>query len=260
MNRPGPHWIHPDEIHAIGGENGPLYLRLRGRIRRAVEDGRLKAEDALPPEREMAVQLGVSRVTIRRALEGLVAEGLLQQRHGSGTFVTPRTERVQQPLSRLTSFSRDMQIRGRRPTTEWLERSVAPPTPNEMLVLGISPKEQVTRIHRLRLADGLPMAVERATLPARVLPDPESIGASLYETLQQRGFRPVRALQRLRAENLSADDAALLGVPAGSAALSIERVAYLQDGAIVEFTRSSYRGDAYDFVAELTLSEELNAE
>jgi GntR family transcriptional regulator len=169
--------------------------------------------------------------------------------------VASRTPRIEAPLSRLTSFTEDMRSRGIESESDWIERASALPTPEEALVLALSPGERVSRLHRLRRADGKPLAIERASLPHRMLPDPETIETSLYAALSERGLKPVRALQRLRAVALGKADAALLALPEGSPALFTERVAYLADNRIVEFTRSHYRGDAYDFVAELHLAE-----
>ena len=94
---------------------------------------------------------------------------------------------------------------------------------------------------------------EIADVPTRLFATPEAIGNSLYAALESAGVRPVRALQRLSAESLNADDAAILSVAAGSPALYIERISYLADGRPVEFTKCHYRGDAYDFVVELTM-------
>ena len=122
------------------------------------------------------------------------------------------------------------------------------------MMLGISPSETVFRLARLRLADGVPMAIERAAVPLRFLGGAPPAEDSLYAALEASGFRPVRALQRLRAVVIGAADGALLEIPEGSAALDIHRIAYIADGRRVEFTRSFYRSDTYDFVAELTLS------
>lgn len=99
------------------------------------------------------------------------------------------------------------------------------------------------------------MALERASLPLDILPNPLEVTKSLYETLALTGNRPVRATQKISAVNLNADDAELLGVEEGVAGLSIERFSSLASGRVVEFTRSIYRGDAYEFVAELQLTE-----
>lgn len=228
----------------------PLYLQLQRGLRQALSKGLLQTDEAIPGERELAAGLGVSRVTVRKAVRGLVEEGLLQQRQGSGTFVAIRLE---QPLSRLTSFSEDISARGLRPSVKWLDRSVGRATPEEAMALNLSPNSEVSRLHRIRNADGKPLALEQATLPRRYLPDPNQVEESLYEVLSAREHRPIRALQRLRAELLSEERAVLLDVPLGSAALYIERRSFLADGTPIEFTRSHYRSDAYDFVAELTI-------
>jgi GntR family transcriptional regulator len=104
---------------------------------------------------------------------------------------------------------------------------------------------------RVRLADGEPLALEHVASPTRILPDPAEVGDSLYAALQARDAVPVRALQRLRAAVASAADAEHLGVQAGSAIMATVRYGYAADGTPVEFTRSPYRGDRYDFIAEM---------
>jgi GntR family transcriptional regulator len=148
-----------------------------------------------------------------------------------------------------------MARRGMTLRSEWLDRGIYPPSPDEMMVLGLSSKESVARVSRLRIADGTPLAIERASLSAAVLPDPLAVGSSLYAALEKTGGRPVRAVQRISAANLGVADARLLDVPTGAAGLHIERISYLATGKVVEFTRSIYRGDTYDFVAELRLGD-----
>lgn len=230
----------------------PLYLRLTRAIERAVRDGHLLPGDALPSERDMAEGAAVSRVTVRKAVRDLVGRGLITQRQGSGTFVARPVARVEQSLSRLTSFSEDMARRGLAVRSVWLERGLFPALPDEAMALGLGPDAAVARVWRLRFAGETPVAIERASLPAAVLPQPEKLDGSLYEALEKTGSRPVRAVQRIAALNLGTDDAALLEAPPGAACLSIERVSFLASGRPIERTRSIYRGDAYDFVAELS--------
>ncbi|RUU22047.1 MAG: GntR family transcriptional regulator [Mesorhizobium sp.] len=232
----------------------PLYLQLRKSIEDAVNRGLIGPGDALPSERDIASKADISRVTVRKAVQDLVKGGILVQRHGSGTFVAPRMERVEQSLSRLTSFTEDMARRGMAVRSAWLDRGLYAPSPDEMMVLGLSSNELVARVARLRIANDTPLAIERAALSASVLPDPAGIGSSLYAALETTGLRPVRAVQRISAANLGNSDARLLEVPPGIAGLHIERISYLASGKVIEFTRSIYRGDAYDFVAELRLS------
>lgn len=238
----------------ISGAGGPRYLQLKRMIEDAVQAGAIKPGAALPAEREIAVRTGLSRVTVRKAVQDLVREGLLVQRHGSGTFVALRAGRVEQSLSNLTSFTEDMASRGIAVGSVWLDRGIYDPSPEEFIALGLSSNERVSRIARLRIGDGKPLAIERASLSTSALPDPSAVASSLYATLARTGMRPVRAIQRISAALLGDKDAGLLGVPAGSAGLNIERTSYLRTGKVVEFTRSIYRADAYDFVAELRLS------
>ena len=191
----------------------------------------------------------MSRITVRKALDGLVSEGLLMRRQGSGNFVSARVEKN---FAMLTSFSEDMRARGRTPRSVWLKRSKGTVTPEEALALRLSPGTAVYRFHRLRYADDTPMAIEYATLAASALPALESVKESLYEALERRGNRPVRALQRLRAVLLTAEQAKLLKATAGTAGLLVERLGSLPDGRAIEFSQSYYRGDVYDFVAELS--------
>ncbi len=241
------HWLSP--------AHGPRYVQLRKRIETGIASGFLAPDMRLPPEREIAALTDLSRVTVRKAMADLAERGLILQRQGSGSFVAPARTRVEQPLSRLTSFTEDMARRGYRAGVDWLERGLFLPGPEEVAVLGLAPDAQVARLARLRRADDRPMALERASLPSDFLPNPLVVTQSLYEVLGQAGLRPVRAVQKISAVTLDAAEARLLGVAPGAAGLRIERISCLPDGRVVEFTRSLYRGDAYDFVAELRIPE-----
>ncbi|MCP5085293.1 MAG: GntR family transcriptional regulator [Rhodobacteraceae bacterium] len=238
----------------IDGSIGPLYVRLRKRIEDGIESGVLEPNTPLPPEREIASLTALSRVTVRKAIEELVDRGVIVQIQGSGSFVTEKKARVEQSLSRLTSFTEDMERRGMASESKWLERGIFIPSPDEVVVLALGASDSVSRITRLRIAGDRPMALERASLPLDILPNPTAVEKSLYEVLQASGNLPVRAIQKISAINLDEKDAELLGVPENSAGLHIERTSYLSSGRVAEFTRSKYRGDAYDFVAELRLA------
>ena len=237
-------------------EGGPRYLQLRQRISQGVDEGVLKVGVSLPPEREVATLTDLSRVTVRKAIQSLVEEGLIVQRQGSGSFVASDAHRIEQSLSLITSFSEDMKRRGMTSTSVWLERGIFMPSPDEVMALGLAPDQSVSRITRLRRADDKPMAIERASLSLGMLPNPLIVETSLYKVLAKSGLRPVRALQKISAINLGHANADLLEVDPGDAGLNIERTSYLGDGRVVEFTKSIYRGDTYNFVAELRLSQE----
>jgi GntR family transcriptional regulator len=229
-------------------DSSPMYVRLERALSTAIANGDLEPGHALPGERELARLTSLSRVTVRKALAGLAAKGLLISRHGSGTFIA---ERIVKSTSRLTGFTDDLRARGLNPRSKFLERTVGEVTPEEAMALNLSPGARVIRLHRLRLANDAPLALERSTVPQSLLPDPQQVTGSLYETLEKLGLRPQRALQHLRAVSCDAQSARLLKVARGAPGLLIERRAFLADGRAVEFTRSLYRGDAYDFVAEL---------
>lgn len=234
-----------DDAHA------PLYVQLQQLVRTAIERKILQQDDAIPPERDLAVEYDVSRITVRKAIEGLAKEGLVVRRRGAGTFVAAR---VDKSFSKLSSFSEDMVARGRVPSSAWVSKSTGLVTPEESMSLGLSPGAPVYRFQRMRYADDVPMAVEYATIAGNCLPGVDAVGDSLYAALEAAGSRPVRALQRLRAMAFPAEQARRLGVETGHAGLFIERRGFLADGDTVEFTQSYYRGDAYDVVAELNAS------
>ena len=236
------------QLQLDSASDTPLYLQVEHALRDALNRGEWPPHQALPPERKLAQELGVSRLTVRKALDALVAAGAVVRRQGSGTYAAARFE---QPLTALTSFSEDMRSRGLTPSSAWVERAVAPATPDEALALGLSPGTRVSRLLRVREANGEPVAVELAVVPTHHLPDPAGIGESLYAALEARGVRPVRALQRIRAVATPPAEAALLGVPPGSPALHTHRVTYLAGGAPVEFTVAHYRADRYDFIVEM---------
>ncbi len=239
----------------IGGldeqARAPLYQQLHRALRKAIEDRRLASDSALPPERDIATDFGVSRITVRKALDALASEGLVRREQGAGTFVASRVEKS---FSMLSSFSEDMESRGRTVRSTWLRRSAGTVTPEESMVLGLSPGSAVLRFHRIRYADDVPMALEYTSIPRIFLGSERVVDTSLYAALEKADCRPVRALQRLRAVLFTTEQAELLGIEAGAPGLLIERRGFLADGQAVEFTRSYYRGDSYDFVAELQIA------
>lgn len=232
-----------------GAGPGPVYLRLASTLRGLIGLGELTGGDALPSERDLAQAAGLSRVTVRKALDVLAVEGLIERRQGAGSFVT---RQIEQPASVLIGFTEDMQRRGTAPASRLIRKAVGPPDPSEMLKLGLSPSDRVLRLSRVRLSDGEPLAIEHAVVPARALPSP-ALSGSLYAALGAQGNAPVRALQRVQAGIASAEEAALLGIAPGDAVLRIERRSFLANGRPIEVTVSAYRGDRYDFIAELSL-------
>jgi len=238
-------WLHTGR--------GPRYRQLSRMISDAITTGELAPDTQLPPERDMATLTGLSRVTIRKAISELVKAGLVDQLRGAGSFVRPPATKLDQSLSSLESFTEALKARGKTSSSALLRQGLFTPTANERVIFGLATGDKVARIDRLRSADGVPMAVEYSSLPADILPNPEQVTTSLYDVLRLTSSAPVRAIQRINAVNLTADEARLLEIEKGIAVLLIERTSFLPSGRPVEFTRGLYRSDLYDFVSELRL-------
>lgn len=237
------HDLRPDPDH-----DTPLYLQLAHKLGDAIHENRWAAGEALPSERALSESLGISRITARKAIALLVEQGLIRRTHGAGNFIQPRYE---DRLSRLSSFSEMLRRRGFSPSSRWIAREIQPASRDEVIQLGLSPSASVTRLKRLRLADGIVMAVENSTLPATLIPDPEAIDDSLYAYLEQRGTPIVRALQHFRAVNASEELAAQMGIAPHDALLLITRIGYTPEQRAIELTDTYCRNDCYDFVIEL---------
>lgn len=229
-------------------DNTPLYLQFAQNLRAHIESGAIKPGRALPPERGLSEMAGLSRVTVRKAIGQLIAEGVVVRKQGSGTFVA---QRIEAPGSALTSFTDDARMRGETPGVVWMAKGYAEPTPEEAAALETSVSQVVARLSRVRLAAGEPLAIEHAVVPKEFLPDLSIVDTSLYLALQSNGFRPTAGTQRVRASLASPTEAGILRIMQNSEVMRIERIARIPDGRVVEFTRSVYRGDRYDFVTEI---------
>ena len=208
--------------------------------------------EPLPAERDLAKELGVARMTLRRAVDALVAESRLVRRHGSGTFVA--AAKVTQRLS-ATSFSTDMRARGLRPGSRTVFARESPAGVVLSAVLGIPPNSPVLHVRRLRLADDIPMALEDLHVPCDLAPGltgDDLENASFYEVLSRRFGQAIAAGTQTVEPCLADPDAAeLLGVEPGAPAFCFERTSRTSNDRVVEFVRSVYRGDRYRIVVDI---------
>ncbi|PSK89684.1 GntR family transcriptional regulator [Murinocardiopsis flavida] len=222
----------------------PKYERLRRALAAAI--GALGDDAALPTERELAVQHGVSRATVRQALEALEAAGLVYRVQGAGTYVAPRT--VAKTLS-LTSFSEDMRAKGLTPGSRVVVVGEAAADHDEAADLAVGTGTPLLRLVRVRLADSAPMCVETSRLVAARVPGLAAMDltGSLYALLAEHfEIRPRRADQAVRSVVTGEEQSALLGIASRSPALRVDRVSYDERGAPVESTTSLYRADRYE--------------
>ena len=197
----------------------PKYSQLREILLDLVET-ELDADQSIPSERELSTRFGLSRMTVRQAVDHLVSEGRLYRVQGKGTFVA--RPKIEMPL-RLTSFTEDMRARGLEPGSRDLDRRTDPASAHLARALQVAPGDPVHVIERLRTADGIPMAVERSHVPEAVAPglgaEPLA-GRSLYDVLASTyGVLLDRGEQTIEAGIADPTDAALLDLPAGAAAV-----------------------------------------
>jgi len=211
---------------------------------------------AIPSERQLSVDLGVSRLTLRAALDELVREGLLDRRRGSGTYV--REPKIAQELT-MTSFSEEMRRRGMRPESKTLSITTALAGAYLGRCLHVSPSEKIMVAKRLRLADEETMAIETLHVPESRVPGltPKDLDqGSFYELLSERyGITIVGGIQTIEPTVTNEEESDALGVPLHSPAFLFERTTRAETGDIVEFVRSIYRGDRYRLVTELNRRE-----
>src|SRR5438094_9667159 len=213
----------------------------------------------IPAERQLAIDLGVSRLTLRAALDELVRDGHLDRRHGSGTYVTE--PKIAQPLT-LTSFSDDMRRRGRTPGSRTVELITTSAGARPAHRLEVSPQARLVRVKRLRLADEKPMAMEVLHVPEVLVPGltkQDFEDHSFYELLRERyGITIARGTQSIEPTVTNEEESEVLGVPLHSPAFLFERTTVSESGRIVEFVRSIYRGDRYRLVADLVPQRSRN--
>ena len=215
----------------------------------------LGPDAAIPSERELMAMYDVSRATVRKAIDGLVADGLLTRIHGKGTFVArPRLE----SRLHLASFSQDMRRRGLTPSTRLLAAELDDPPADVAKALDLALDGQAWRVDRVRLADGQPIAIENGWYPKALLPglDRHDLGGSLYalfDDVYDLGID--HAEQTLWGESADAVTARRLDAPVNTPLLVFRRVSYA-DARPVEYVVSRYRGDRYQLHMSLDVGSD----
>ncbi|HEX7022070.1 MAG TPA: GntR family transcriptional regulator [Trueperaceae bacterium] len=235
------------------GSPTPAYLQLRDSLTRAIETGQIPPGEALPSERDLAKNLRLSRMTVRRAFEELVAESMVERRQGSGTYVLPK--RLEQVVDRLLGFTEEARSLGFSAQSQLLEALLVPADPQVAEALEVAPQQEVMRITRLRTADGLPLAIQISHLPPRLsgisLPELARLG-SLYATLKRAyGIEPYRARQVVSARTPTKPEREALAIGKDTPVLALVRTTYDTEGCAFEYVRSAYRSDKYQLALDL---------
>ncbi|GHI01485.1 GntR family transcriptional regulator [Neobacillus kokaensis] len=229
----------------------PLYYQLEEYIKELIEQGDLKPGDALPPEREYAEEYKISRMTVRQAFTQLVNEGYLYRIQGKGTFVSER--KIEQPLQGLTSFTEDMKARGLEPGSQLIHFDIIPAPIGAAKQLKIAESAPIYEITRIRLADGIPMALETNFISTELIKDltVEIVNQSLYAYMEDQLKLTIdSSSQIIEASIVSKEEAEYLQISEGAPVMLIQNITYLEDGTPVEFVKSVFRADRYKFMIQ----------
>ncbi|GHF26074.1 transcriptional regulator [Streptomyces mashuensis] len=232
------------------GSPVPLYFQLSQQLEAAIERGELAPGSLLGNEIELAGRLGLSRPTVRQAIQSLVDKGLLVRRRGVGTQVVH--SQVRRPLE-LSSLYDDLEAAGQKPATRVLRRAVEPASATVAAALGVAEGADVVHVERLRLAHGEPVARLSNHLPVGLL-DLEGGAlerAGLYRLMRTAGITLHSARQTIGARAATPAEAELLAEPAGAPLLTMERTTYDDTGRAVEFGSHLYRASRYSFDFQL---------
>jgi len=233
----------------------PRYLSAARALEEELRNGALDAGDRLPAERELCRRLGVSRVTIRRALAELRSRGLIESAGSRGWFVVARSVGE---TNVLVSFSDMARARGLRPSSRVLESVTRPSILQEAEQLSLAPGTPIFQLRRLRFLDTVAVGLEVTRIPVAVAPtlaDTDFSQTSLYDELRAAGVIPTRADYDVQAVAADPDEVALLGVGPGSPLLCTQAVTFDQSARPIELSRSLFRGDRYRFRTTLFNSQ-----
>jgi GntR family transcriptional regulator len=223
----------------------PLYAQVKEALQAEIED-RMKPGDSLPTEPVLEKRFNVSRITVRRALDELVSEGLITRQQGRGTFV--REQPIAQELPLLLSWSAQMRQMGLEPSSVNCEIELVEPTREQAAQLELSPMERVVRIRRLRLANKEPICIMTNYIPERLVPGLVSRGLvddSLYATMASYGVRPLRAEDRVEARAATEWEAQMLQIGKWTPLLQVTRLTRDAANRPLYIAVVTNRGDKY---------------
>jgi GntR family transcriptional regulator len=232
----------------------PYYYQIEEWIRQLIARGELKPGDPLESEISLAQKLGVSRITVRQALNDLTEQGLLVRKRALGTTVAERRKSLLMYRAPLRGLTEEMAAEGLKVTSQVLEQEVVPAAEDVQKALELPPQAEVVLIRRLRSVNGLPLCVEVCYHPLSLFPRlalMDLTNRSIYEILEQEyQRRPVSARDIFTADTAHGQLARWLQLPAGAAVMRIQRLAWDQSGTAVETSVSIFRADQHQLVIE----------
>ena len=235
-------------------DDSPRYAQVAATLATEITAGQLACGAQLPPEDRLTERFGVSRTTVRKAIENLVARGLVEIRRGRGTFVAQ--PKITHELTELRGFAEDMVLLGRHPTARLLSKTIVSASKDVAANLELRQGEQVWRIERVRLGDGVPMSFDETYLPLDI---GEKVVANdleaepIFDLLEGKyGLPLIEARYQLESVTATAQVAAALDINAGSPIFLIERTCYVERNRPIDYEKLYYRGDLIRFATRLS--------
>lgn len=247
MEQAHTHLIASINARIADTDNTPLYLKFAETVKNAVRSGALAHGNILPGERDLSQLTGVSRITVRKAMQSLEEEGVVIRARGYGTQINNIFE---YSLKEARGFSQQVVLSGKKPDTLWVSKKIVPCPPEVAGELALAPKSSVFRLKRIRYVDEDAVSIEESWVPAHLIEDEDEIGISLYDYFRSRHIYPQGTRSRVSARMPDAEFQAHINMDDAIPVLVIKQVAFDRQLRPIEYSISYCRSDLYVFVCE----------
>ena len=231
----------------------PLYFQVAESIRNKIAQNVYRQDEPIPTEIQLQEEYGVSRETVRKAVNDLVAEGLVEKVRGKGTYVAG--PKIVHRIGRIYGSAEEIIARGMIPETKFLEKTEFSPPESMRTEMGLNPSDLVVKVRRLRYANNKPVAILTSYLSADIVPglaETEFVNGSLYKTLEDVYHLVLyEADEVIEAASVGEQDADQLEIKENSPVLVVKRLTYLDDMRVIEKLIALYRSDAYKYQVKL---------
>ncbi len=228
-------------------DKSPLYLKVADSVKLATEQQILKGGDFIPTEREFSELVGVSRITIRKALDILDKEGVIVRSRGLGTRIS---ETLEYSSKEATGFSQQVVLKGKKPDTLWIKKDTIPCSEEIAKQLKIAPDDEVFLLKRVRYIDEQAVSIEESYVPSHLIHNPDEIQLSLYDYFRSQDIVPTKTQSRVSAKMPTEEFLEKLHIEESIPVLLIEQTAFDKKGTPIEYSINRCRGDMYVFVSE----------
>ncbi|WP_199436354.1 GntR family transcriptional regulator [Vibrio owensii] len=228
-------------------DKSPLYMKISESVKTATEQKILKGGDFIPTEREFSELLGVSRITIRKALDVLDKDGVIVRSRGLGTMIS---DTVEYSGKAATGFSQQVVLKGKKPDTLWIKKDTMPCSAEIAETLNLKEGDEVFLLKRVRYIDEQAVSIEESYVPSELIHDPDDIQLSLYDYFHSQNITPSKTQSRVSAKMPTEESLEKLNIDLTTPVLLIEQTAFDSTGRPIEYSINHCRGDLYVFVSE----------